>query len=272
MGRHAEERMCGQLHYESAKVIAHWFLKESIEKQNNFRPLGDLTYLRIWHDNTGRGNYASWHCTAIVIRDIQTNEMFEFVVNRWFASEKDDGQIDRLIPSSGDAQKNEFKHLFNFTGEKSIRESHLWFSIFMRSERSRFTRCQRVSACMALLYLSMLADAMWYDTVPEEVTSGVAFGPVTLSPQQILVGLWCNIVTFPPAFLIIFFFRKARKRRLRPNRVNKALEQEQLEKNNQDVFAGATDDTATLQSEVISESEAPEDPAPDSGLGDYHSL
>ena len=70
-------------------------------------------------------------------------------------------QIDRLVVCSGDAQRNAFGHMFNSTGEKNIRESHLWFSIFMKSERSRFTRAQRVSTCFALLYLSMLTDAMW---------------------------------------------------------------------------------------------------------------
>ena len=57
------------------------------------RPLGNLTYLRVWHDNTGRGNYASWHCMAVLVRDVQTNERFEFIANRWFATEKEDGQV-----------------------------------------------------------------------------------------------------------------------------------------------------------------------------------
>ena len=57
------------------------------------RPLGNLAYVRIWHDNTGQGKYASWQCSAVLVRDIQTNEKFEFVLNRWLATEKDDGQV-----------------------------------------------------------------------------------------------------------------------------------------------------------------------------------
>lgn len=57
------------------------------------RPLGKLQYLRVWHDNSGRGNYASWYMTAAVVRDIQTNEKFEFICNRWLAVEKDDGRV-----------------------------------------------------------------------------------------------------------------------------------------------------------------------------------
>ena len=54
------------------------------------RPLGNLTYLRLWHDNTGRGGYASWHVAAILVRDVQTNEKFEFITNRW--------EISRMYP------------------------------------------------------------------------------------------------------------------------------------------------------------------------------
>ena len=61
------------------------------------RPLGSLQYLRVWHNNSGRGNYASWYCTAIIVRDLQTNEQFEFMCNKWFACEKDDGEIERLV-------------------------------------------------------------------------------------------------------------------------------------------------------------------------------
>jgi hypothetical protein len=30
-----------------------------------FRPLGELTFLRIWHDNSGPGDYASWFLGAV---------------------------------------------------------------------------------------------------------------------------------------------------------------------------------------------------------------
>lgn len=58
-----------------------------------FRPLGSLNYLRIWHDNSGRGSHASWYMSAFVVRDIQTNEVFEFICNRWLACEKDDEEV-----------------------------------------------------------------------------------------------------------------------------------------------------------------------------------
>jgi hypothetical protein len=42
---------------------------------------------------------------------------------------------------------------------------------------------------MALLYLSMLANAMWYGTIPD-TPGGAAFklGPFALSPEQVSIN------------------------------------------------------------------------------------
>ena len=49
------------------------------------------------------------------------------------------------------------------TLERGWREHHLWFSVFLRNNRCRFTRAQRLTTAMAMLYLSMLVNAMWYE-------------------------------------------------------------------------------------------------------------
>ena len=38
-------------------------------------PLGPLTFLRVWHDNSGKGKHASWFLDKVVITDLQTNDM-----------------------------------------------------------------------------------------------------------------------------------------------------------------------------------------------------
>lgn len=58
-----------------------------------YRPLGALNYLHIWHDNSGKGPFASWYLRSVVVRDVQTDEKFIFICNRWFAVEEDDGQV-----------------------------------------------------------------------------------------------------------------------------------------------------------------------------------
>ena len=49
-----------------------------------------------------------------------------------------------------------------------ITDSHLWLSCLLRSERSAFTRAQRVSCCLALLLLTMITSAMFYKAEDNE--------------------------------------------------------------------------------------------------------
>ncbi|GFU56003.1 polycystic kidney disease protein 1-like 2 [Trichonephila clavipes] len=189
--------------------------------------LGQLNYLRIWHDNSGEGKNASWYLKHVVVKDIITGYKYEFIAERWFAVEEGDGLIDYLIPVAGKEQMTEFSHIFPNASRRSLTDNHLWLSIFTRPARSRFTRLQRLSCCLALLYLSMLTSAMWYETTSEKPSPGAfKFGPLSLSPEQIAVGMMSNLIVFPPSFIIIILFRKSRARSLRPSHVNIALEKQ----------------------------------------------
>ena len=52
-------------------------------------------------------------------------------------------------------------------------------------------------------------------------------GPIVVSPRQISIGIVCNLFAIIPAGLIILCFRKSRRRTLRENRIDRALEQDQ---------------------------------------------
>ncbi|GIX93742.1 polycystin-1 [Caerostris extrusa] len=140
---------------------------------------------------------------------------------------KEDGLIDRLLPVAGKGEATEFNHLFHQKTQKNLSDGHLWFSIFMRPPKSRFTRAQRVTSCFAMLFLSMLVNAMWYGRVPSK-PSGSAFslGPLSLSPEQIGVGVMANFIVFPPTFLMITLFRKSKLRNLRPSHITEAIKKQ----------------------------------------------
>ena len=57
-----------------------------------------------------------------------------------------------------------------------------------------------------------------YETVPEEPSDGISFGSITIGVQEIMVGIMSNLLTFVPVLIIVFLFRKSRKRVLRKNR------------------------------------------------------
>lgn len=42
-------------------------------------PLGDLRYLRIWHDNAGKGAYKSWYLNRVIVDDLQERDRYKYV-------------------------------------------------------------------------------------------------------------------------------------------------------------------------------------------------
>nr|XP_002732126.1 PREDICTED: polycystic kidney disease protein 1-like 2-like [Saccoglossus kowalevskii] len=187
-------------------------------------PLGTLNYMRIWHDNSGKGEMQSWYLNYIAIRDVQTGERFYFIANQWFSVVEDDGQIDRTIAVAGKEQMQSFDHVFSSTTRKNLDDGHIWFSIFARPPRSRFTRCQRISCCAMALWLEMLVNIMWYGIVPQTGES-LDIGPFSLSPAQISIGVQANLIVFPISLLVIQIFRKARPKTKRKSRIEIAKDQ-----------------------------------------------
>ena len=37
-------------------------------------PLGELTYFRLWHDNSGKWSNKSWYLDKVIVEDIQTRQ------------------------------------------------------------------------------------------------------------------------------------------------------------------------------------------------------
>ncbi len=88
-----------------------------------YRPLGPLNYLRVWHDNSGEGKFASWYLSYIIIRDIYTKQEYYFICNKWFAVEKGDGQVS----TGAISLKNYHYHLYLNKGYRAIHaQSDFW--------------------------------------------------------------------------------------------------------------------------------------------------
>ena len=73
-------------------------------------------------------------------------------------------QIDRVIPVAGKEELTSFHHLFWTKTQKNMTDGHIWFSVFNRPPRSRFTRVQRLTCCLALLFSSMMANILFYQS------------------------------------------------------------------------------------------------------------
>ncbi len=124
--------------------------------------MGSLNYVKIWHDNSGQGDNASWYLKHIIVNDLQTNEKFYFICEKWMAVEKEDGKLGRDLFVACEPQRTEFKYLLQKQARESLTDTHLWLSIFNRPVNSSFSRFDRVTCGIVFIYISMLINILYY--------------------------------------------------------------------------------------------------------------
>ena len=155
--------------------------------------LGDLTELRIWHDNSGQN--PEWLLDRVLVRDCQTDHVWVFLVGRWVHP------VTGLLVTARPAALHEIS-AWNTSvarrAEESLRDGHLWYSVFSRPLSSSFTRCQRLACAMTLLLANMLASLMFYgvptggasDQISRSQTFGLDWHDLAISAESaLLVGL-----------------------------------------------------------------------------------
>ncbi|CAF1375842.1 unnamed protein product [Adineta ricciae] len=188
--------------------------------------LGLLNCIRIWHDNSGKSSSSSWFLKYIIVRDLQTMQKFHFISQRWFAVEKDDGKIERVLHVASDLEKSQFSFVLTKRTYHSVSDGHLWFSIFSRPPSTRFTRVQRCTCCFVLLFVSMFLNIMYYDLANEtKSTDGLnlSFGPIRIGPQQIMIGVIVEVFALIPSLLLVQLFRRVRPRGQQQSPLRQAL-------------------------------------------------
>ncbi|XP_069125477.1 polycystin-1-like protein 2 [Argopecten irradians] len=175
--------------------------------------LGPLTYLRIWHDNKGKGKQQGWYLSKVVVSDLQTGQTYYFMCNRWLAVEEDDGMIDRMLPVAGTEDLTRFNTLFLTKTKRSLTDSHLWISVFSRPQRSHFTRVQRLSCILSLVMTTMVANAMFYRSEDNvENKESFVIGPIEFSLSGLYISFISSLVVLPVNLIIDHIFRKTRPR------------------------------------------------------------
>ena len=188
-------------------------LKESI---------GPLREITLAHDNSG--DNPSWFVETVVIQDRQTEERWVFPINRWLALEKDDGQIGVTVDSKS---RSAFSAQFRSCFARKIADSHLWMSVFGKACSSTFTRVQRASCCLSVLFSAMIANAMFYN-IGGESDGAIQVGPFKFSWRQIVIGVQSGIIIAPVNIIIAFLFKSSRPRKKRSEKYQVTDEAQRL--------------------------------------------
>ncbi len=148
--------------------------------------MGLLSHLHIWHDNSGKGDSASWYLNYVLINDLQTKQKHYFICNKWLAVDKNDGLIERIIPVCGDKQKKDLFYLLKNETTKLMNDGHLWLSIFTRPPYSAFSRVERITCSFVMLFISMLINILYYGNFSENlIDDGSPIGPFYFSVNEV---------------------------------------------------------------------------------------
>lgn len=77
-----------------------------------------------------------------------------------------------------------------------------------RPSYSRFTRAQRLTCCLALIFSYMAVNAAWYRQRDPEYRGEV--GLIDLSWRAVAVGAITSLLVLPVNLLLVFIFRRSK--------------------------------------------------------------
>lgn len=197
-------------------IFAHEYLKRIFFARgsvNTFtlsleKSLGSLYKVHVWHDNSG--DNPSWFLLEIVVEELRTKEKWHFVANRWLAVEKGLGEIELVLQAASEEDLLEFKNVLHSRAQKAVGDSHLWISLFTKPPHNQFTRCQRLSCCMSVIFCAMVTGAMFY-RFGTKATDSFYLGPIKLSWTEIKIGIQSGLIAIPVNFLVVTIFRNAKQ-------------------------------------------------------------
>ena len=146
--------------------------------------------MRIWHDNSGKGDQASWFLKYIIVHDLQTREKFYFLCQDWLAVEYSDSKLERCFFVAYEKQKTQIKYLIEKQAKNYLIDYHLWVSVFIRPTRSSFTRLDRVTCCFVFHYITMLFNLLYYgQNIYLTNTFSIDFGLFKFTMEQVTIWL-----------------------------------------------------------------------------------
>ena len=154
-------------------------------------------------------------------------DRYLFKCEEWLSAAEGDGKIERIIHSYKDDTDQSSQSLIQTNIQKKLFDDHLWLSVGYRSTRSQFTRVQRLSVCLTILFLTMVSNAMWFGTGDSESKQvAFTFGPISLTIHQLYTSVMSSLIVVPPIILITMIFAKSEAKESK-NMAKGALERDE---------------------------------------------
>ncbi|XP_076458276.1 polycystin-1-like [Babylonia areolata] len=172
--------------------------------------LGTLHKVCVWHDNTGSS--PAWYLTQVQVQDFQSGERYIFPANTWLSLEQEDGTLKTELRVADHEELHSFSRVFQSALANSMAERHMWISVFNRPDHSRFTRVQRITCCVTLVYLYMFLNAMWYGLIKDQSDKTDSISWAVIGWEEVLIALVSMGCIFPLALVLICIFKRSRSK------------------------------------------------------------
>ncbi|XP_078664759.1 polycystin-1-like protein 2 [Branchiostoma floridae x Branchiostoma belcheri] len=175
--------------------------------------MGPLSSVHVWHDNSG--DKPSWFLDQISVYDLQEEQKYVFMCNRWLAEDDDDGLTERHLPVASERDLKDFFYVFSNRMAKDFRDGHLWFSVAGRPVRSMFTRVQRVSCCLSLLLCTMVVNIAFFgvaDAAAQNTEEKFDVAGFTFTWTELMISVQSALIVLPINLVIVQIFRNLKVR------------------------------------------------------------
>ncbi|XP_064641225.1 polycystin-1-like protein 2 [Lineus longissimus] len=188
--------------------------------------LGDLTSIRLWHDNSGTS--ADWFVSHVTVEKMETDDEWVFLCYSWLSVNIGDGVLDKVFPVATGEDLRQFNHLFTSSMSRGLKDSHLYFSIFVRPPTSEFTRVQRLSCCFCLLLCTLLTNIMFFGVEANPEAQGIPdldFGAFVFNWHSFIISIESALIVLPINILLVEMFRRLRPRQSKNHRLDEKEEE-----------------------------------------------
>ena len=145
----------------------------------------------------------------ITVRDINTKQICHFICNNW--TTPNEGE-DVATYSLTLMKEMPYTYTLRVKSLQSMRDQHLWLSIFLCPRHSTFTRVQRLSCGFALVMSGMLVNMIFYDIDMSDVHEELIYDEIKLDLNQFIISAQSALITLPISMVTVLIFRSVAPR------------------------------------------------------------
>uniref|UniRef100_A0A1I8J9Y0 PLAT domain-containing protein n=2 Tax=Macrostomum lignano TaxID=282301 RepID=A0A1I8J9Y0_9PLAT len=176
------------------------------------RHLGDIKYMWIWHDGSGYAEKCDWFLNRIIITDTLYNAKYFFIHNGFVDEDSETTPVVMKLATKDDIA---YSHgLVRNNLSRKMTDDHLWMSLMSRKTDTNFSRLQRLGVCFSILFMTMIANAMWYGVAEggPSASAKIHIGPISFSLNALFTSVLGALCVVPVTAAITIFFLKSAKK------------------------------------------------------------